>query len=227
MPILRIIAGPDGRDPAVAPVPIGDEGAVEIAGLRVAFYADNGASTPTPETVAAVRAAVQVLADEGARVSEAVPPEAATSKALWVDLVLADGGAGVRDMLARFGTERMHPLIAWTQEREPVSAVELTRAEARLNALRSRSLAFLEGFDLVVCPVNALPATRHDEPTRFDYTYHYNLLGWPIVVVRCGQSPEGLPIGVQVVAPPWAEHVAAAAARRIESALGGWVKPPL
>ena len=141
--------------------------------------------------------------------------------------MLADGGAGVRDLLAGFGTERMHPLIAWTQEREAVSAVDLTRALARWNALRSRNLAFLDDFDAILCPVNAVPATLHDEPARFDYTYHYNLLGWPVVVVRCGQSSEGLPIGVQVVAPPWREDIAVAAARQIEADLGGWVAPPL
>ena len=75
--------------------------------------------------------------------------------------------------------------------------------------------------------MNAVPATLHDEPARFDYTYHYNLLGWPVVVVRCGQSSEGLPIGVQVVAPPWREDIAVAAARRLEADLGGWVAPPL
>lgn len=141
--------------------------------------------------------------------------------------MLADGGAGVRNLLARLGTERLHPLVEWTQEREAVSAVEFARALARWNGLRSRSLAFLDDFDTIVCPVNAVPATRHDEPTRFDYTYHYNLLGWPVVVVRCGRSPEGLPIGVQVAARPWREDIAVAVARQIESDLGGWVKPPL
>jgi amidase len=45
-------------------------------------------------------------------------------------------------------------------------------------------------------------------------------------VVRCGGSPEGLPIGVQVVAPPWRDHLALALAERLEAALGGWPPPP-
>ena len=36
----------------------------------------------------------------------------------------------------------------------------------------------------------------------------FNLTGWPVVVVRAGTSPEGLPIGIQIVARPWHEHVA-------------------
>jgi amidase len=40
--------------------------------------------------------------------------------------------------------------------------------------------------------------------------------------VRAGVSPEGLPIGVQVVARPWREDVALAVAQIIETTLGGW-----
>ncbi len=47
------------------------------------------------------------------------------------------------------------------------------------------------------------------------------LSGFPAVSVRAGTSPEGLPIGVQVVARPWREDVALAAARVIEQAGGG------
>jgi amidase len=55
----------------------------------------------------------------------------------------------------------------------------------------------------------------------------YNLTGWPSVVVRGGTSPEGLPIGVQVVARPWREDVALALAARIEQATGGFERPLL
>jgi amidase len=40
-------------------------------------------------------------------------------------------------------------------------------------------------------------------------------------------SPEGLPIGVQVVARPWREDVALALAAEVEAALGGRVAPPI
>jgi amidase len=46
-------------------------------------------------------------------------------------------------------------------------------------------------------------------------------------VVRAGTSPEGLPIGVQLIARPWHDHVALAAARHLQRALGGWRPPPL
>jgi amidase len=227
LPMLRIIAGPDGRDPSIVPMTIGDPTAIDVRALRIAFYADNGVSPPTPETIAAVGAAIAALADRGASLTEARPPDVDSSKALWVELMTADGGGGVRELLARLGTQRMHRFTEWTQQKDAVSSVELMQALARWNQLQSRNLAFFEEFDAIVCPVNAGPATRHDEPTRFDYTYHYNLLGWPVVVIRCGQSPDGLPIGVQVVARPWREDVAVAVAGVVEAEIGGWRAPPL
>jgi amidase len=61
----------------------------------------------------------------------------------------------------------------------------------------------------------------------FSYTFAYNLTGWPAAVVRAGQSPEGLPIGAQIVARPWREDIALALAGQVEAALGGWVAPPI
>ncbi|MBL8987675.1 MAG: amidase, partial [Gemmatimonadetes bacterium] len=62
---------------------------------------------------------------------------------------------------------------------------------------------------------------------QFSYTFTYNLTGWPGAVVRAGTSPEGLPIGVQLVARPGREDVALAVAGFVERARGGYQRPPL
>jgi amidase len=59
------------------------------------------------------------------------------------------------------------------------------------------------------------------------FTSPHSLTGWPAATVRCGSSPEQLPIGVQIVARPWRDDVALAAAAALERALGGWRAPPL
>ena len=93
-------------------------------------------------------------------------------------------------------------------------------------------LSFLENYDAILCPVFTQPAMHHGE-TREEadqggssYLGPYNLTGWPAAVVRAGTSPEGLPIGVQVVARPWREDVAIAVAQHIQSTFGGWQRPP-
>jgi Asp-tRNA(Asn)/Glu-tRNA(Gln) amidotransferase A subunit family amidase len=58
------------------------------------------------------------------------------------------------------------------------------------------------------------------------YTAWFNLLQNPAVSVPVLQDPEGLPIGVQVVARPWEELLALAAARVIEQSRGAWLAPP-
>ena len=56
-------------------------------------------------------------------------------------------------------------------------------------------------------------------------TMAFNLTGWPVVVVRCGTSAEGLPIGVQVVAPPGAGG--ASSCPSFQSELHGWQRSDL
>ena len=77
----------------------------------------------------------------------------------------------------------------------------------------------------------AMPAVPHGGSTLPGYADGYNLphniTGWPVAVVRAGTSPEGLPIGVQIVGQPWREDVVLAAAKVVESATGGWKAPPL
>jgi amidase len=91
---------------------------------------------------------------------------------------------------------------------------------------RSAMLGFVERYDLILCPVADEPAVPLGVEGNGIYCLPYSLTGYPCAVVRAGTSPEGLPIGVQVVARPWREDVALAAAERIETTLGGWCPPP-
>ena len=79
----------------------------------------------------------------------------------------------------------------------------------------------------IVCPVTAAPAPVHQtfERTTAAYAMAFNLTGWPSTVVRAGTSDQGLPIVVQVVAPPWREDVSLAVAAEIEKALGPFPGP--
>lgn len=100
-------------------------------------------------------------------------------------------------------------------------------------------------FDLILCPACALPAFTHGSTRDLilagGYTALYNVLGYPTGIVpvthvrsdeEVGRTPSrdiveqaaykvelgsaGLPVGVQVVARPWREHVALAAMQAIE-----------
>jgi amidase len=229
--ILPLIAGPDFVDPAIIPMPAISPDAVALTSLRVAFHTDNGIATPTPETADVVRRAAKALADAGAVVTEARPAGIEEMFASVFPLYTADGGAAVRRLLKAAGTTET-TLTAFTQARA-ISADDLDAMVAKWYDIRSRMTGFLKDHDVIVCPVNAhaAPALGEQETLEFlaafSYTMTYNATGWPAMTVRGGTSPEGLPIGVQVVAHPGREDVALAVGRELERALGGFAPPAL
>ena len=233
--VLPVIVGPDGEDPHVAPVALGDPARVDVGGLRVAWFGDNGIRTPTPETLAAVARAVSAIAATGAAVAEQLPPDIVDARPAWEAVIRADGFAWLWRLIEGAGTpgHGSYDRFGWVAVRpgEPVAGDAVSAAVERADDVRGRLLRWMAPFDLLVSPVLPLPAVRHGEsktPVYGDtYSEVHNLTGWPAAVVRAGTSPDGLPIGVQLVAKPWREDVALAAARIVEAATGGWQAPPL
>ncbi|MEW6505328.1 MAG: amidase [Chloroflexota bacterium] len=212
--VLPILSGVDWQDASVIPMPLADWTRVKPERLRVAFYTHHAEAEPTPETAAACRRAAQVLADNGARVEETLPPRieeaCEITRQYWGRVESEDGEEWVSSTPSKLdGDEVARHLFLWDR-------------------LRRAMIAFMADHDLILTPAAELPAQPHGQPEgRIPYTLPYSLTGYPAVVVRCATSPEGLPIGVQVVARPWREDVTLAAARLLEQTLGGWQPPPL
>lgn len=233
---LPILSGVDWRDPAIVPMPLDDAGKVELKNLRVAFYTENGIIAPTPETIEAVRSAVHALDEAGAVVEEARPTEIEQSYALFRDLFAADGGAGVQRLLQTAGTTEVHPFVQQFGKilrPHAMTAAQFGALLVRWDMFRSTLLSFIQKYDVIICPVCATPAWPHsstlieEQFIAGSYSMTFNMTGWPAVSVRGGTSPEGLPIGVQVVARPWREDIALAVAQYIEMISGGWQRPNL
>jgi amidase len=234
---LRVISGVDGRDPVLVPMTLGDPGQVALKSLRVAFYTDNGILSPTPGTAEVVKKAVEVLSNVVARVEEDRPEKIEQTYDIWWALASADRGAGVEAVLKTAGTTEPDRYLKRFQEAQ-LGTKAMTPADfgaliSKWDVFCATMVRFIEGYDVVICPVVAFPAQHHgfimekDKDLGFSYCFTYNLTGWPAAVVRGGTSPEGLPIGVQIVARPWREDVALSVAQHIETVLGGWRPPPL
>ena len=234
---LPIVAGPDFRDYTVVDMPVRDHRAVGLAGLKLAFFDDDGAATPTPEIAAAIRAAAKAFSEAGLSVEERRPPDADKAATVYYDMTRGDGGAGVRAFLKSVGTDRISPLFeqSLTSRSAPAMAnvTEALAAFNRWDVYRNTMLAFLQGYDALLSPVIPYVAPPHG--TSFDperqrgvgYAQMHNLTGWPAATVRVGTSPEGMPIGVQVAARPWREDVALALVRHLEVSFGGWSRPEM
>ena len=229
---LGIVSVPDGEDPSVVPMPLCGSAALAIDRLRVAAYTDNGLIAPHAEVERAVNDAAAALAEGGVEVVRAVPDAIPDAVVLIPRLRATEGGAPVRSALERAGTVRPGPHLAYALDFPPPPPGNVLSDLLReLEQVRARMLAFLRDVDAILCPISPWCAPEHgfeppDRYTAWSHAMAYNVTGWPGLTVRAGSGPQGLPIGVQVVARPWREDIAFALARRIESALGGYRPPP-
>jgi amidase len=224
--ILPLISGPDFRDAAAVPAPLGNPANVDLAKLRVAFYVDNQVVTPGAETRVMVQAAAKVMASLGAPVKEDFHGGDAEGNEIRTKLTKADGGAWYQRLLDRAGTKEPSPGIKENLTGRTIPTAEFTDYLERQDRLRSRLLSWMKDYDVILCPTNAYPAPAHAKPVpqNAGYTSIYNLTTWPAVVVRYGTSAEGLPLGLQIVGQPWREDHILAVAGLLEKT-GGW-KPP-
>ena len=229
--MMPLLIGGDGRDPSVINMPLGEPGQVALRDLRVAFYTENGYVATTAPVAAVVRAAAKAVSSEVASVEEARPTCLSEAYDLEMKLLGADGGDSLREYLRHLGSDRVHPLlIGWLDKLEPyrVNHNGFAGYWAELDRYRAEMFAFLQHYDVILCPVYTQPALPHgasilEENFRgFSHTMAYNVAGWPAAVVRCGESPDGLPIAVQVVARPYREDVVLAVCLRLEQVFGGW-----
>ena len=230
--LLPILAGPDWVDPYIVPMSLQDPANVKLQDLRVSFHTDNGIQSPTPEISQVVTAAASVLSDAGARIEEARPTGIELSYDAMMDAWNRCDAPLVKKLLKAAGTSQEESTLQWLFEIPAATDEEIVDVVTRTDLCRSQMLSFMESYDVILCPVNALPAMNHrnedaQDLRPFSYTMTYNLTGWPGAVVRGGTSPEGLPIGVQIVARPWREDIVLAVARLLESELGGFQAPDI
>jgi amidase len=109
-----------------------------------------------------------------------------------------------------------------------LSSLEVEQHLFTWDRFRRSLISFIADYDIILTLTAERPATPHGTDAGWiPYTLPYSLTGWPSAVVRAGTDPDGLPIGVQIVARPWRDDVALAVAQAIESALGGWQPPAL
>jgi amidase len=231
--LLGIIAGPDGRDPFVAPAPLHDPSKVSLRGLRVALHVDNGLRAPSPEFAKVLKAAAGALAGQGVEVEEQRPEALKDVLILDDDLFRSDGGSWLRRLLDRAGTREPSADVAASMGNRLMTSPEFSAFLERWDLWRGSMLRFLEGFDAILCPPCALDALPHgfsdgpDPNPAFSYTFAYNMTGWPAGVVRAGTSARGLPLGVQIVGRPWREDVVLALAGAIERGFVGFQPAPV
>jgi len=231
---LPIICGPDGRDPYVVPVAIGDPDAIDLLQLRVAWYDDNGIVSPDPEIQRVVGETAQALRGEVDVIENQLMPGMRELVDLTTELRESANAGVILRLLERYGTTQAGPDLDGYLTESSLAAsdrVDPVLIEA-IDEARSRALGVFADYDAILCPPSHALARPHmtshgDSFDDWSYMTIHNLLGWPGASVRAGTSAGGLPVGVQIVAAPWREDIVLALAQKVESLMGGYQRPPI
>jgi len=233
---LNAMAGPDPRDWRSLPAEdrdytIGLDGGVR--GWRLGLSLDFGHVKADPEVRALVEAAAKRFESLGAHVEDVGPliaPLKEPFAALW------SGSFGVR--LRQIPTQlhgKLDPgFRALAEQGLAVTLSDYARAyEAKSKLARDMAL-WHQTYDLLLAPVTPTAAPPVDTLYNSEafprwtkgapYTLPFNLTGAPAASMPAGLTQAGLPVGLQIVGPPRADHRVLQAMRAYESALG-WTWP--
>ena len=235
--LLSVIAGPHARSPLSLETP-GDAFAPplrgSLAGVRVALSADLGGMFSVERAVAdVVVAQAKVFEQAGATVADEHP-------------VLHSADAAFRTLRAWLFQHRFASMLAKRPEafkaslRDNIEAgagltgADVAKAFQQLTSIRDRVETFFESYDVLALPVSQVPpfsaeeeypATVNGEPqaTYLDWmrsAYLITVTGCPAISVPAGFTPEGWPVGIQLVAAPRQDRRLLEVAHAFEQATG-------
>ena len=229
--LMPIIAGPDNKDAIIYDVPMTDPASVKISSLRVGYYLQQGPGgmKATREVANVVIKAAKAMEAAGCIVEEDTPPRIMEAIEVRDELRNADGNAWQKRLTEKYGT-----LVPGPSRRFDFPIVPMPRVTQLLelqDEIKSDILAFMENYDILLCPVRGFPVSEIGDPLKTSaqpggsFTAIYNVTGYPAGVIRGGTDSNGVPIGFQVVGRPWADGEVMAVMSYLETQLGGYIKP--
>ncbi len=204
--LLSVIAGPDHADASCLPAPLANPDAIQVRGLKVALVEGFADAQPCTETLRVLAESAALLRTAGLQVTRAVPKhiEAAYSITL--------------NYWARPES------LSWSRW-QPAAAASLSLASVeealfQWDRFRRSMHSFMQAYDLILTPVaeTSAPILRDARARDYLYTLPYSLTGQPALVVPAGVDDQGLPIGVQLVGPMFAEASVLAVGALIQQA---------
>jgi amidase len=234
--MLDAMSGEYQADPLSLPaprVPFRDALRSVAKPRRIAYSPDLGITPVDPEVAAITRAAADKLSHAGFIVEEAHPDLSEAHECFHV--LRAFDYAITKAKLLRKHRDLLKPEVVWIIEQGLMLTVEdLERAEAQRVALTMRALEFFQTYDLLLCPATIVPPfpiehryvaecaghTFDNYVQWLGIVYAITLACCPALSLPCGFTASGLPIGLQVVAPPRADARLLGGAKLIEEVLG-------
>jgi len=242
--LLSAMAGPDLR----SPVSIAEAGSVFLRPLKrnfrkakIAWSRDLGGLPMDPRVNRVLDAQRRVFSSLGCKIEDAEPDFSGATEAF--ETLRAQGFLQSYGELYRKRRGDLKDDVAWNVEQGLRSTPEqIARATALRSELYQRMRAFLEKYEFLVCPVNQLPPypVETEWPREIAGVKMTNYLDWmkscyfititshPAISVPAGFTPEGLPVGIQIVGRYRDDFGVLQLAHAFEQANPCWKKrPPL
>jgi fatty acid amide hydrolase 2 len=249
MPLLELIAGPDGVDPITRPVKLGDPASVSLDGLQVVTVEDASVRPISTDMRDARERAVGALLAAGASARRVQLRSWRKAAPAFLAALEAGSGADAAHatlrLLAESGEDRpswrvlLRPGGPHTLPTRVTLAAEMLRTDddskpsrRALSAAREivAELTDAVGEGVLLHPAHPRTAPKHRRTLGrlwlLTPTSVFNMAALPVTEVPLGSSEAGLPVGVQVAAGAGKDHVSIAVALELERVFGGWVPPP-
>jgi fatty acid amide hydrolase 2 len=242
MPLLRIMAGPDGSDPLCIEQPLGEPGEVDLGQLTVYPLETNGRVKVNEELRQTVRAAARCLERRGATIRELDNDKLRYGFDMWAavmkefgptyaEIVGDNGQVHLLRELSRYPRGRSNHsgavlVLMLIEKLLDRFTAQVQQRLALIGELQAELEAELGESGVLLHPPFSRHPPRHRTIgfTLFDAacTALFNVLEFPVTQVPMGVGSRKMPLGVQIVAARGQDHLTIAVASALENDVGGW-----
>ena len=229
--MLQALAGYDPKDPGTAAEPVPDyRRALDQMDRppRIGLIKDYFFSHAEPEVQQHTEEAVQRLAQGGAQVEEvSLPPSFATAHDIQWTIQSAECAAYHEELFRQRSDEYTATLRRRIEVGMLVPALHYLQAQRVRRNYRREMETLAQEWDILLTPTLNAPAPRDLTtvgPNAFQSPW--TSCGLPTITIPSGLSQSGLPLGLQLAAPPFAEGGLLAAAQWCEQVLDVHLQPP-